>query len=100
MNGIGDVVCVKKKPPKNKCLDWFLKSLVSILSKDVASTFPQLEEEAISKAQHFDLIYAKSGYLYTVLPDAPRPRTIWPGQTWDVPRCGWVDWYHDTSQPL
>jgi hypothetical protein len=39
----------------------------------VASTFPQTEEEAINKAQQYDLIYAQSGYLYTVIPDAPRP---------------------------
>jgi hypothetical protein len=39
----------------------------------VASTFPQTEEESIRKAQWYDLIYAQSGYLYTVLPDAPRP---------------------------
>jgi hypothetical protein len=63
----------KEETTKEQCLDWFLKSLVSILAKDVASTFPQSEEEAINKAQQFDLIYAQSGYLYTVLPDAPRP---------------------------
>ena len=56
-----------------QCLDWFLKSLVSILAKDVASTFPQTEEEAINKAQQYDLIYAQSGYLYTVIPNASRP---------------------------
>jgi hypothetical protein len=39
----------------------------------VAATFPQTEEEAISKTQQFELIYAQSGYLYMVLPDAPRP---------------------------
>jgi hypothetical protein len=39
----------------------------------VVATFPQSEEEAISKAQQFELIYSQLGYLYTVLPDAPRP---------------------------
>jgi hypothetical protein len=34
---------------------------------------PPIEEEAISKAQQFKLIYSQSGYLYMVLPDAPRP---------------------------
>jgi hypothetical protein len=58
---------------KQQCLDWFLRSLVSLLGKDVASTFPQSEEEAISKAQQYDLIYAQSGYLYMVLPDLPKP---------------------------
>jgi hypothetical protein len=63
----------KAETTKQKCLDWFLRSLVSLLGKDVASTFPQTEEEAISKAQQYDLIYAQSGYLYTVLPDLPKP---------------------------
>jgi hypothetical protein len=39
----------------------------------VASTFPQSEEESISKAQQYDLIYSQSGCLYTVLPDLPKP---------------------------
>jgi hypothetical protein len=39
----------------------------------VASTFPQIEEEAINKAQQYDLIYAQLGYLYIVIPDASRP---------------------------
>jgi hypothetical protein len=38
----------------------------------VAFTFPKSEEEDISKAQQFDLIYAQSGYLYIVLPDASK----------------------------
>jgi hypothetical protein len=39
----------------------------------VDSTFPQSEEEAINKAQQYDLIYSQSGYLYIVLPDLPKP---------------------------
>jgi hypothetical protein len=65
-------LCKAEATPQ-QCLNWFLKSLVSLLAKDVAATFPQSEEEAISKAQQFKLIYSQSGYLYTVLPDAPRP---------------------------
>jgi hypothetical protein len=63
----------KAETTKEQRLDWFLKSLVFVIAKDVASTFPQTEEEAIIKAQQFDLIYAQSGYLYIVLHDAPRP---------------------------
>ena len=54
-------------------LDWFLNSLLPHIAKYVAYT--SLDEEAaipIQQAQHFDLIYAQSGYLYTILPDAPR----------------------------
>jgi hypothetical protein len=41
----------KAKTTKQQCLDWFLRSLIPLLAKDVASTFPQSEEEAINKAQ-------------------------------------------------
>jgi hypothetical protein len=63
----------KVETTKEQHLDWFLKMLVPVIAKDVASTFPQSEEEAIRKSQQFDLIYAQSGYLYTVFLDAPRP---------------------------
>jgi hypothetical protein len=39
----------KDEATKKQCLNWFLKSLVSLLAKDVATTFPQYEEEAIDK---------------------------------------------------
>jgi hypothetical protein len=64
-------LCIEEAT-KQQCLDWFLRSLIPLLTKDVASTFPQSEEEAISKAQQYNLIYSQSGYLYTVLPDALR----------------------------
>ena len=56
-------------------MDWFLKTLLLPIEKDVASECPQSKEEAILKAQQFDLIYAQSGYLYTIIPDAPHPST-------------------------
>ena len=52
-------------------LDWFLKTLLPPTAKDVASERPQSKEEVILKAQQFDLIYAQSGYLYTIILDAP-----------------------------
>ena len=52
-------------------LDWFLKTLPPPIAKDVTSKRPQTKEEAILKAQQFDLIYAQSIYLYTIIPDAP-----------------------------
>ena len=56
-------------------LDQFLKNLLLAIAKDVTSKHPQSEEEAILKVQQFDLIYAQSGYLYTVIPNAPHPST-------------------------
>ena len=52
-------------------LDWFLKTLLPPIEKNVASEDPQSKEEAILKAQQFDLIYAQSRYLYAVILDAP-----------------------------
>lgn len=48
-------------------MDWFLKSILPSIAKDVAATMPQTEEEAILKAQQFDLmpvtvfVYCHSG---------------------------------------
>jgi hypothetical protein len=64
-----DSLC-KEETTKEQCLDWFLRLLIPLLSKYVASNFPQTEEATINKAQQYDLIYSQSGYLYTVLPDA------------------------------
>jgi hypothetical protein len=41
----------KAKTTKEQRLDWFLKSLVSVIAKDVAPTFPRSEEETINKDQ-------------------------------------------------
>jgi len=68
-------LCKVDTTPQQR-LDWFLRSLVPTLAKDVAMTLPQTKDEAINKAQQFDLIYSQSGYLYTVLPDAPCPFTF------------------------
>ena len=48
-------------------LDWFLKTLLLPIAKDITSECPQSKEEAILKAQQFELICAQSGYLYTVV---------------------------------
>ena len=56
-------------------LDWFLKTLLLPIAKDIAYEHAQSKEEAILKAQQFDLIYSQYGYLYTVIPDAPHPST-------------------------
>lgn len=53
-------------------LKLFFRSLIYELSKDVAFTYPENKEEAISKAQKFELLYMQSRYLYHVLLDSPR----------------------------
>jgi len=52
-------------------LEWFLKSLFPFILKDVSTSRVTYEEESIFKSQQLDLIYAQSGMLYEILPDAP-----------------------------
>jgi hypothetical protein len=40
------ILC-KEETTKEQCLDWFIKLLVPVIAKDVASIFPQSKEEAI-----------------------------------------------------
>ena len=54
-------------------MDWFLRSLLLAIDKDVASHFPQTEEASLKIALKYDMIYAQSGYVYTVLPNLRRP---------------------------
>jgi hypothetical protein len=53
-------------------LEWFLNSLHPPKSKDVSTSGVTNEEEVIFRAQQLDLIYAQSGMLYHLLPDAPQ----------------------------
>jgi hypothetical protein len=53
-------------------LDWFLKSLVPYVSKDVTTSKLFYEEEAIMRARKLELIYSQSSMLYDILPDAPQ----------------------------
>jgi hypothetical protein len=48
-------ICKLDTTPQ-KILYWFLKSLVPIIAKDVATTMPQTKDEAITKAQQLELI--------------------------------------------
>ena len=54
-------------------MEWLLHSLLPPIGKDVASHFPQTEEATLQIALKYDLIYAQPGYVYTVLPDLPKP---------------------------
>jgi hypothetical protein len=51
-------------------LDWFLKSLLPYILKDVSTLGVTSEEEVIFKSQQLDLIYAQSGMLYEIIRDA------------------------------
>jgi hypothetical protein len=62
---------IKVPIPPAFLLEWFLKSLVPQLSKDVTTSRVLFEEDAIMRAQQFELIYSQFGLLYNILPDVP-----------------------------
>ena len=59
--------------PLEFLLEWFLKSLLSYISKEVSISGVTNEEEAILRSQQLDLINSQPGILYEIIPDAPRP---------------------------
>jgi hypothetical protein len=63
---------IKVPIPPAFLLEWFLKSLVPQLSKDVATLGVFSEEDTIMRDQQLELIYSQSILLYEILPDAPR----------------------------
>ena len=51
---------IKAFIPLEFLLEWFLKSLLPYIAKDVSTSGVQNEEQAIFRAQELDLIYAQS----------------------------------------
>jgi hypothetical protein len=62
---------IKVPVPPAFLLEWFLKSLVPQLSKDVMTSRVLSKEDTIMRAQQLELIYSQFGLLYEILPDAP-----------------------------
>jgi hypothetical protein len=50
--------------------DWFTKSLLPLIARDVAMGGVVTEEEAISRAHYLDLAYSQYGTLYELIPNA------------------------------
>jgi hypothetical protein len=48
-------------------MDWFTKSLLPPISKDISMEGAVTKEHAILFAQHLDLIYSHSGTLYDII---------------------------------
>ena len=63
---------IKAFIPSNFLLEWFLKLLLPYIAKDVSTFRVQNEEQAIFRARELDLIYAQSGLLYEIIPNALR----------------------------
>ena len=55
--------------------DWFTKSLLPPITRDVAMGGAVTEYQAISRAQYLDLVYSQFGTLYDLIPQAPRLST-------------------------
>jgi hypothetical protein len=64
---------IKAQIPDQILVNWFTKSLLPPIPRDVAMGGMVTEEQAISHAQYLDLIYYQSGTLYDLIPNAPRP---------------------------
>jgi hypothetical protein len=66
---------IKATIPDQLLVEWFTKSLLPPIARDVAMGGVITEEEAIARAQYLDLVYSQSGTLYELIPNAPRPST-------------------------
>jgi hypothetical protein len=66
---------IKLDLPDQLLAEWFTKSFMNDISKDISMGGVVTEEQAISRAQYLDLVYSQMGTLYDLLPDAPRPST-------------------------
>jgi hypothetical protein len=66
---------IKLELPNQLLAEWFTKSFVNDIGKDIAMGGIVTEEKAISFAQYIDLVYSQTGTLYDLLPDLPHPST-------------------------
>jgi hypothetical protein len=66
---------IKLNLPNQLLAEWFTKSFVNDISKDISMGGVVIEEQAISRSQYLDLVYSQTGTLYNLLPDAPRSST-------------------------
>ena len=64
---------IKAQIPDQLLADWFTKSLLPIIVRDVDMGGTVTEEQAISRTQYLDLVYSQSGTLYDIIMNAPRP---------------------------
>jgi hypothetical protein len=63
---------IKAVIPDQLLAEWFTKSLLPQIARDVAMGGVVTEEEAITRDQYLDLVYSQSGTLYELIPNATR----------------------------
>jgi hypothetical protein len=66
---------IKAVIPDMLLAEWFTKSLLPPIARDVAMGGAVIEERAISRAQYLDLVYSQSGTLYDLLLNAAQANT-------------------------
>jgi hypothetical protein len=66
---------IKIELPDQLLAEWFTKSFVNDIGRDIAMGGVVTEEKAISHAQYLDLVYSQTGTLYDLLLDLPHPST-------------------------
>jgi hypothetical protein len=66
---------IKLELPDQLLAEWFTKSFVNEIGKDISMGGIVTEEQAISRAQYLDLVYSQTGALYDLLPELPHPNT-------------------------
>ena len=66
---------IKEIIPDILLAEWFTKSLLPLIARDVAMGDMVTEEQAIAWAQYLDLVYSQSGTLYDLLPNAAQANT-------------------------
>ena len=64
---------IKAPIPDQILADWFTKSLLPPISRDVAMGGAITEEQAIACAQYLDLVYSQLGTLDDLIPHATHP---------------------------
>ena len=66
--------CLIKVPLHDQLLvEWFTKSLIGPIARDISMGGVITEEQAISHAQYLYLVYSQVDTLYKLISDAPRP---------------------------
>jgi hypothetical protein len=63
---------IKAIIPDQLLAEWFTKSLLPPIARDVAMGGIVTEEETIARAQYLDLVYSQSGTLYELLLNVAR----------------------------
>jgi hypothetical protein len=61
---------IKAIIPNQLLAEWFTKSLLPPIARDIAMGGVVIEEESIARAQYLDLVYSKSGTLHDLIPNA------------------------------